>query len=114
MKWGFDLDGTLSHEDIRDLANALFDAGHEVHVLTGFVPDGGYTADMKVAKLKRLEVKYTKLHLCEGETMEDIGYTKAMIVRREGIKLMIDDDPTFVRQMVYYTNQPILMVVTRS
>lgn len=111
MKWGFDLDGTLDHEEIRDLANFLFDHGEEVHVLTGFVPGGNYTENMKLEKLKRLGVRCTQVHLCEGNTMEEIGYTKAVILNRLQIKFMVDDDPVFVRQMAYYSQARILMVV---
>jgi len=113
MKWGFDLDGTLDHEEIRDLANFLYDHGQEVHVLTGFVPEGGYTAEMKSEKLRRLGVRCTQVHLCEGESMQDIGYTKAQTLNRLGIKFMVDDDPEFVKQMVYYSSARILMVVSR-
>jgi hypothetical protein len=111
MKWGFDLDGTLDHEEIRALANFLFDAGKEVHVLTGFVPTGRYTEQMKLAKLARLGIRCTQVHLCEGDTMEEIGYTKAQTLNRLGIAFMVDDDPTFVKQMVHYSTARILMVV---
>ena len=111
MKWGFDLDGTLDHPEIRALANLLYDHGEEVHVLTGFVPDGNYTENKKIEKLVRLGVRFSKLHLCPGETMEEIGYVKAQILRRLQIPIMIDDDPTFVRQMAYYSDARILMVV---
>lgn len=111
MKWGFDLDGTLDHDEIRTLANFLHAHGEEVHILTGFVPTGTYTERMKVDKLKRLGVRYSKLHLCEGETMEDIGYTKAQVINREKIDMMIDDDPTFVRQIAHYSTARVLLVV---
>ena len=111
MKWGFDLDGTLDHEEIRDLANVLYDAGHEVHVLTGFCPDTGYTAEMKMAKIKRLGVRCTKVHLCEGDSMEEIGYSKAQTLRYHDIRFMVDDDPTFVKVMTHYSTARILMVV---
>jgi hypothetical protein len=111
MKWGFDLDGTLDHEEIRDLANFLFDHGEEVHVLTGFVPEGGYTQEMKVEKLRRLGVRCTRVHLCEGKDNDEIGYTKAQVLRSNGIALMIDDDPTFCRQMVFYSQARVLMVL---
>lgn len=111
MKWGFDLDGTLDHPEIAALANVLFDAGHEVHILTGCIPNSPTAAEHKPAKLARLGVRYTKIHLCEGETMEDMGYTKAQVLRRENIPLMIDDDPTFVKQMVHYSTSRILLVL---
>lgn len=111
MKWGFDLDGTLDHEEIRDLANFLYDHGEEVHVLTGFVPGGSYTAEAKYEKIKRLGVRCTQVHLCRGESMEEIGYTKAVILNRLGIKFMVDDDPTFIKQMAYYSQARLLMVV---
>jgi hypothetical protein len=111
MKFGFDLDGTLDHEEIRMIANTLFDAGHEVHILTGFVPGGTYTEQMKLDKCQRLKLKYTKLHLCQGDSMEDIGYVKAQTLRQYDIPFMIDDDPTFVRQMTYYSTSRIVMIV---
>lgn len=111
MKWGFDLDGTLDHEEILNLANFLFDHGEEVHVLTGFVPGGDYTENAKVAKMQRLGVKCTKLHLCEGFTPEEIGYTKAQILNRLNIPIMIDDSPDFIRAMAFYSNARLLMVV---
>ena len=111
MRWGFDLDGTLDHLEIRNLANFLFDQGEEVHVLTGFVPGGSYTAVMKAEKLQRLGCRYTRLHLCEGQTMEEIGYAKSVLLNRHGIALMVDDDPTFLKQMAYYSRARLLMVV---
>lgn len=111
MRWGFDLDGTLDHAEILSLANFLYDHGEEVHVLTGFVPGGGYTAEMKQEKLARLGVRCTKVHLCEGDTPEDIGYTKAQVLQNYDIALMIDDDPRFVRQMRFYSTSRILMVI---
>lgn len=111
MKYGFDLDGTLDHPELLALANLLFDAGHEVHVLTGFVPGGGYTSLKKYEKLARLGVRCTAVHLCEGETNEEIGYSKAVVLNRLGIPFMVDDDPVFVRQMAYYSGARILMVV---
>jgi hypothetical protein len=110
-KWGFDLDGTLDHEEIRRLANFLFDKGEEVHVLTGFVPSGNYTSNMKLDKIKRLGVRCTQVHLCEGETNEEIGYTKAVTLNRLGIDFMIDDDPTFCKQMAYYSRARIMLVL---
>jgi hypothetical protein len=110
-KWGFDLDGTLDHPEILRLANFLYDKGEEVHVLTGFVPTGNYTEEMKLIKLRRLGVRCTKMHLCEGETMEDIGYTKAQVLNRLGIDFMVDDDPVFVKQIAHYSRARILMVV---
>jgi len=110
-RWGFDLDGTLDHPEIRELANFLYDHGQEVHILTGFVPEGGYTEQMKLDKLKRLGIRCTQVHLCEGENMEEIGYTKAQTLNRLGIAFMVDDDPTFVKQMVHYSSSRILLIV---
>lgn len=111
MKWGFDLDGTLDLTEIRDLANFLYDHGEEVHILTGFVPGGNYTANMKTEKIARLGIKCTQLHLCEGESNEEIGYTKAQVLNNFNIPIMIDDDPVFVKQMAHYSNARILMVI---
>lgn len=111
MKFGFDLDGTLDHEEIRVLAAACLTAGHEVHILTGCQNGDQDDWDRKVAKCKRLGVEYTKLHLCAGETDEDAGYVKAQVLRNNGIVFMIDDSPVYVKQMAYYSNARVALVV---
>lgn len=102
-RWGFDLDGTLDHEEIRALANFLHDHGEEVHVLTGNLDPG--------PKLARLGVRCSRVHVCSEPTMAEVGYAKAQILNRLGIKFMVDDDPTFVKQIAYYSDARILMVV---
>lgn len=103
MKWGFDLDGTLDHPEIAALANVLFDAGEEVHIVTA-----NRRAD---EKLDRLGVRRTKVHVTWEETMEKIGLYKAKIIRSEGINLMIDDSPIFIEQMAAYCSARLLKVV---
>lgn len=111
MKWGFDLDGTLDHEEIRNLANFLIGHGEEVHVITACFPGDSYTPDQKAAKLLRLGVRGATLHIAWGEDMKDAGYAKAQILRREQIPIMFDDDATFCSQMAAYSTSRILMVV---
>jgi hypothetical protein len=106
VKIGFDLDGTLDRPELAKLANQYYSTGHEVHVITvnrlGMMH---YTASRhdKVKKLAKLGVKYTKLHLVGGETYSECGIAKAEIITREGIVLMFDDSPTFVKMMMKYT-----------
>ena len=111
MKFGFDLDGTLDHEEIRALAACVLAAGHEVHILTGCPDFSKETWDKKVAKCERLGVVYTELHLCVGDTHEDIGHFKANVLRDKHIPIMIDDSPIYVKQIAHYSNSRILMVV---
>jgi hypothetical protein len=99
MKLGFDLDGTLDYANIRDEANAAFDAGDEVHIITGHVPGDGYGRPEKLQKVAALGVKFTEMHVCPGYSMQEIGNGKADVINRLGITEMVDDDPTFVSIM---------------
>lgn len=60
MKIGFDLDGTLDRPAIRDMALALIEAGHEVHIITGVFLEAGewQSAEQKRQKLTRLGISF--------------------------------------------------------
>ena len=103
MKVGFDLDGTLDRPEIARLANMYYDAGIEVHVITVVqLGQTGYitTRKAKMDKLTLLGVRYTKLHLVRGQTYNECGIAKADVINAEGIVLMIDDAPSFVKMIV--------------
>jgi len=108
VKYGFDLDGTLDHPPILAEANAAFDAGHEVHIITGYLPGTSYDRPMKVAKLQALGARYTALHMACGPTLEHIGMEKARLVRELGLAQMIDDSPIFVEAMRRWTSARIV------
>ena len=117
MKFGFDLDSTLDHPEIVRIANALYDLGDEVHVITvGRLKSAGYltTQAEKYAKLDRLGVKYTHCVLVGGDTFEEAGRRKAEYIREHGIGLMIDDSSTFVKEIALGSGALVLHVKTRD
>ena len=59
MKYGFDIHGVIDdlEEEIRPIMQALYSAGHEVHIITG----SQLTKALR-KQLSDLEVPYTELH----------------------------------------------------
>jgi len=114
-KYGFDLDGTLDRTVLRQLATDLHEAGHEIHVLTGAMEDiGEWTAQARREKIDGLGLPWIpdeRIHRCFGKSLEEIGREKGRALDRLGIKLMLDDSPTFVREMTNESNALILYVV---
>ncbi len=125
VRVGFDLDGTLDQPEIAALARVLFAAGIEIHVVTVGAVQGQsmgagdekkiVTAEdadamyaRKVERLSILDVPFTKLHVVTGETFEEAGEEKAAILNYSEIPIMIDDSPTFVKEMVFATSAMIL------
>ena len=114
MKIGFDLDGTLDRPELARLANMYMDAGFEVHVITVVqLGQAGYitTKAEKIKKLAKLGVRYTKLHLVRGETYSACGVAKAEVINEEGIIMMFDDAPTFVKMTVKFTKNCTVLEV---
>lgn len=113
MTFAFDLDGTLDRPELAQLANLLFDAGHDIHVITAHaIAVAGYyaTRESKVKKLDKLGVRYTKLHLASGANYSEVGLDKARVIREEGIEVMFDDSTTFCNMMAEYSNAVVLRV----
>lgn len=110
MKFGFDLDGTLDREEVAEMARALYNAGHEIHVLTvgRLGPRYESTRELKELKLAHLKVPYSFLHLVEGDNFSEAGYAKAQIINREGIVTMIDDSSTMCHKMAEYTTAAVM------
>ena len=97
MKVGFDLDGTLDVPALRDLANALYAAGHEVFVVTGGLADtGAWTQVERERRLAALGVNYTEIVRCITPRAEDIGRLKAQACTERDIPLLIDDDGSYI------------------
>lgn len=114
-KYGFDLDGTLEVPFIAQLARDLYEAGHEVHVVTGANSDTGpWTLEARQEQLAYLKVPYTELHRCFGTTLKDIAAEKVRVLRENKIKLMIDDMPEYCKAMAQAEVGQILFVVRPS
>ena len=98
MKFGFDLDGTLDRTQIRLLSNALYEAGHEVHVITGGMTDTGeWTMAARIAKCDSLGIMRTAIHRAFGPDLHAIGLEKARILKELGIGLMFEDSSSYIR-----------------
>ena len=91
-KYGFDLDGTLTKPAIAQLANDLFDAGHEIYVITGGLADTGeWTEEARQKLLESLGVRYTEIVRCLAPTLAEIAQIKNQACKERNIILMIDD-----------------------
>lgn len=114
-KYGFDLDGTLEVPHIAQLARDLYNAGHEVHVITGANADTGpWTLESRQEQLAYLQVPYTELHRCFGKTLTEIAAAKITVLKENKIKLMIDDMPEYCRPMAQAECAQVLFVVRPS
>lgn len=91
--YGFDLDGTLDRPDLARLANDLFDAGHEVWVVTGGLADAGeWTQEARERKVAALGVRCTGIIRCISPDIGRVGALKGEWCRELGITVMLDDD----------------------
>jgi tagatose-1,6-bisphosphate aldolase len=97
MKYGFDLDGTLDRPVIRDLCNILFDAGHEIYVITGGIADTGeWTEEARKEKLLKIGAKYTKIIRCLKPSFPEIAEEKDRMCKELSIDLFFDDMPVYI------------------
>lgn len=91
--YGFDLDGTLDRPALAQLANDLYDAGHEVYVITGGLADAGeWSQQAREQKLAVLGVRCTGIIRCISADVRGIGALKGRQCARLGISVIIDDD----------------------
>jgi len=96
-RYGFDLDGTLDREPIRQLARDLFEAGHKIYIVTGGLEDSGeWTAESRMQRLKDLGVPYTNIVRCLHPDITKIGAMKGDACRKLGIALLIDDSMMYI------------------
>jgi hypothetical protein len=132
MKFGFDLDGTLDKPALRDLANILISAGHEVHVITGTFPEAGdwQNADAKMAKMRRLGIPFTQgfydplvrvaqLHILYAVNQEyprdyrlaDLGLRKGALCETLGLTMIFDDSMTYCEMIPKMAGNTVVLQV---
>lgn len=110
LKFGFDLHGVLdaAPEVFKVINNALYDAGHEIHILTG-----SHESDKIFDQLRELGIKWhkffsiadyhknnkdTKMWYQNGSPWIDKtewDKTKGEYCKREGIHMHFDDTPEY-------------------
>lgn len=91
-RYGFDLDGTVSLPAIRDLANDLYDAGHDVYIITGGLADSGeWTMQARIDRLQEYGVRYTEIVRVLDPDISKLGRLKGDECNRLGVSVMLDD-----------------------
>lgn len=110
LKFGFDIHGVLDDcpDIFRAMTIALYEAGHEIHILTG-----SHASDKIFKQLEDLGIKYHKFFSIADYHKEnntkmwydgdktpwidkvDWDKTKGDYCRREGIHLHFDDTPSY-------------------
>jgi len=123
MKIGFDLDGTLDRKPVRDLAQALLSAGHEVYIISGCFLEAGEWQDeqAKLEKLVRFGLAISgdgpgkfkladKLHVKvlvavdhtlfdRDYRLADLGLRKGAYIAEQEIEIMFDDSEIYCKLM---------------
>jgi hypothetical protein len=95
--YGFDLDGTLDRPALARMANDLYDAGHEVYVVTGGLAEAGaWTLEARKRKLAALGVRYTKIVRCIDPDIRKLGVMKGLECSRLGIDVLLDDSRLYL------------------
>ena len=112
----FDIDGTLTIPAIQTLANSLYDSGRFVIVITGglYKPDENPEMRRRVNRrreqLRKLGVKYHKLHVCLGVTTEEVAIKKAAICRDFDISVIFEDSDQYINVIRATTDTLVLDV----
>ena len=110
--YGFDLDGTLDQPALALLANDLYDAGHEVYVITGGLSDSGeWTLAAREDRLAALGVRCTDIIRCLDPDVRNIGALKGKACARLGITVMLDDMPLFMNGIATASDVVRLLVL---
>lgn len=95
--YGFDLDGTLDRPALARMANDLYDAGHDVYVVTGGLAEAGeWTLAARERKLKALGVRYTAVVRCLDPDIRKLGTLKGLECSRLGIDVLVDDSKFYL------------------
>jgi hypothetical protein len=125
MKFGFDIHGVLDDlpDTFKALNNALFDAGHEIHILTG-----SHITDEIQEELRNMGIKYhhifsivdyhiekgTKIWYDDNDTpwLDEEGWnkTKGDYCKKHNIDLHFDDTEIYNE---YFTT-PFARVWTKN
>jgi hypothetical protein len=110
--YGFDLDGTLTRPFLRDLANDLFEAGHNIYVITGGLSDTGeWTHEARVKYLLQLGVQYTEIVRCIAPNWEQIAEIKGRECAARKITVMLDDMPVFCQGIRTWSPATVTLLV---
>jgi hypothetical protein len=118
MKIGFDLDGTLDKPALANLCNAMLQAGHEVHIITGIFAEAGawQGVDAKLAKLERIGVPAQQGLAPYGAAtlwplvavdvsfgleyrLRDLALRKGDLSHKLGLEVFLDDSETYMKFM---------------
>jgi len=93
MRVAFDIDGTLTRAEIRQLLYSLLGEANTVYILTGGIGDKpDYPS--RVAQLEQLGVNrelYDGLHICMGEDLNEVSRKKGEFCRDKQVHLFVDD-----------------------
>lgn len=109
--YAFDLDNTLERPEIAQLANDLYDAGHEVHVVTGGLADSGeWTMEARKARLAENGVRYTSLRRCLDPDIRNIGAIKGSVCHELGASVIFDDRADYL-EGVRTTSRTVRLLV---
>ena len=110
--YGFDLDGTLDRPALAQLANDLYDAGHEVYVITGGLADAGeWTLAAREQRLAELGVRCTGIVRCLDPDTGKIGALKGLECSRLGISVLLDDSIYYLSSITMFSNVVRLLVL---
>jgi hypothetical protein len=110
--YGFDLDGTLDRPALARMANDLYDAGHEVYVVTGGLADtGAWTLEARKRKLAALGVRYTRIVRCLDPDIRKLGAMKGTECSRLGIDVLLDDSRSYLDGMAAVSSAVRLLVL---
>lgn len=118
MKYGFDIDGTLTIPAIAKLANDLYKAGYEIYIITGGLktnedPELEIRKKHRKNQLKNLIEGYTKLIICVGYTTQEVAKMKGEVCLQENIGIIFEDTPLYINWIRQITkgNTAVVSVV---
>ena len=101
LRIGLDLDETITAAPrmFRILTRTLFEAGHEVHIVT-YRPDSN--ADQIAADLDAMGIRWSKIHHPSGFMTPPAPWKRA-IAETYGFDFVIDDDPEVIAALAEVT-----------
>ena len=97
MKYGIDIDGTISFlpEFFALLTKALIDNGHEVHIITYRSKSNRFDT---MKDLENWSISYTELHMA-GYSDSPMHLWKASLAEKLNIDVMFDDSIEIIAAM---------------
>jgi DNA-binding LacI/PurR family transcriptional regulator len=116
-RYAFDIDGTLTQMQIRDLARHLYDAGHTIYIITGGLARYGITEEDQQKRIKEREkqlrelgVKYHKLFVCIGKDTKEVAMQKATVCATHKPVIIFEDTPKYINAIEKHSNTVGLLV----